>query len=90
MAAGETPVPTASPTEPPPVVAMRQLIAGALVSQVVSVFARLGVADALATGPRDTDEIAGLVGAHGPTLYRLLRALGDVGPSPSRRIGGSL
>lgn len=42
-------------------------------------FAKLGVADTLATGLRDTDEIAELVGAHGPTWYRLLRALGDVG-----------
>jgi hypothetical protein len=33
----------------------------------------------LAEGPRDVEEIAQRVGAHGPTLYRLLRALGDVG-----------
>ncbi len=79
MAARETPVLTVSPTEPPAAVAMRQLIMGTLVSQAVSVFAKLGVADTLAAGPRDTDEIAELVGAHGPTLYRLLRALGDVG-----------
>lgn len=31
MAADETPVPTAFPTEPPPAVAMRQLTTGALV-----------------------------------------------------------
>jgi hypothetical protein len=58
---------------------MRQLIMGTFVSQAVSVFAKLGVADTLATGPRGTKEIAELVGAHGPTLYRLLRALDDVG-----------
>lgn len=60
-------------------VAIRQLIAGAFVSQAISVFARFRVADALAAGPRDVGEIAELVGAHGPTLYRLLRALGDLG-----------
>jgi hypothetical protein len=58
---------------------MRQLTFGALVSQAISVIARFGVADTLAAGPRQVDDIAGLVGAHGPALYRLLRALGDVG-----------
>jgi hypothetical protein len=52
MAAGEAPVPTASPTEPPPAVAMRQLLLGVFVSQAISVFAKLGVANTLATGPR--------------------------------------
>ncbi|MGH3971977.1 MAG: methyltransferase [Pseudonocardiaceae bacterium] len=58
---------------------MRQLTMGALVSQAISVFARLGVADTLAGGPRDAEEIAELVGADSQALYRLLRALGDVG-----------
>lgn len=69
----------AAPAEPSPAVAMRQLTLGALVSQAISVIARLGVADALAAGPRPVEEIADLVGAHGPALYRVLRALGDVG-----------
>lgn len=56
---------------------MRQLTLGALVSQAISVIARLGVADTLAAGPRLV-EIADLVGAHGPTLYRVLRALGGL------------
>ena len=79
MAVDETPIPAGSPTEPPPAVVLHQLTRDALVSQAISVFARLGVADALATGPRDAEEIAELTGAHGPSLYRLLRALGDVG-----------
>ncbi|MBV9162338.1 MAG: hypothetical protein JO281_12465 [Pseudonocardiales bacterium] len=73
------PVPANSSTEPPPAVVLQQLVREALVAQAISVFARLGVADALATGPRDAEEIAEQVNAHGPTLYRLLRALGDVG-----------
>lgn len=64
-------------TEPPPVVSMRQLLLGTFVSQAISVFARLGVADVLAVGPRDTEEIADLVGVHRQALYRLLRVLGD-------------
>jgi hypothetical protein len=31
------------------------------------------------SGPRDAEEIAELTGAHSPTLYRFLRALGEVG-----------
>ncbi|MGH3480384.1 MAG: methyltransferase [Pseudonocardiaceae bacterium] len=79
MAVEETPVLADSPTEPSPAVAMRQLTMGALVSQAISVVARFGVADTLADGPRHVDEIAELVGAHGPALYRLLRVLSDVG-----------
>lgn len=78
MAVGQTSAPGA-PADQPPVVVMRQLTIGALVSQAISVVARLGVADTLASGPRQVEEIAGLVGAHGPALYRLLRALGDFG-----------
>jgi len=64
---------------PPLPLVLYQLTTGTWVSQAISVAARLGVADALAQGPRSNDEIATSVGAHGPTLYRLLRALGDVG-----------
>lgn len=74
MALDETSVPAGSSTEPTPAVVMRQLTMGASVSQAISVFARLGVADALTAGPRDADDIAELVGAHGSALYRLLRA----------------
>jgi O-methyltransferase domain len=79
MAVDETAVPAGAPTESPPAVAILQMAMGVFVSQAISVFARLGVADALAAGPRDAEEIAELIGAHGPALYRLLRALGDVG-----------
>ena len=83
MVVDETPVLggvlAGSPTEPPPAATMIELMMQAHVIQAISVFARLGVADALAAGPRDAEEIAELIGAHGPTLYRLLRPLGDVG-----------
>lgn len=78
MTVDGTSAPTA-PDKPSPAVVMRQLTSGALVSQAISVIARLGVADTLAAGPRPVAEIAEGVGAHGPALYRLLRALGDVG-----------
>jgi hypothetical protein len=79
MAVDETPGLFAPPTEQPPAVAMLQLTMGALVSQAVSVIARLGVADVLAAGPQPVEQIAQRVGAHRSALYRVLRALGDVG-----------
>ncbi len=79
MTVDEIPVPAGSPAESSPAVAMRQLTMGALVSQAISVFARLGVADTLVACPRAAEEIAELVGGHGAALYRLLRVLGDVG-----------
>lgn len=78
MAVDQTPVPADPPTEQRPAAAIRQLTLGTAVSQAISVFARLGVADTLVAGPREAEEIAQLIGAHGSALYRLLRALGDV------------
>jgi hypothetical protein len=71
---------------------MLQLIAGTFVSQAVSVAARLGVADVLSEDPRNVDEIAADVHAHPQTLYRLLRALADVGvfaELPGRRFAST-
>lgn len=34
-----------------------------------------GIADELVNGPKTADELAAVVNAHGPSLYRLLRAL---------------
>jgi hypothetical protein len=48
-------------------------------TQMVYVAARLGIADLLAEGPRDADDLARTVGAHPRSLYRLLRALTHVG-----------
>jgi hypothetical protein len=56
---------------------MMELTTGALLSQAVSVTAALGVAEELAAGPRPVEEVADAVGAHAPTLYRVLRALAD-------------
>lgn len=63
----------------PPFAQLYQLTTGAWVTQAISVAARLGVADAIAAGATDSGEIAEQVGAHPPTLYRLLRALSDHG-----------
>jgi hypothetical protein len=52
---------------------------GFIVSRAIYVAAKLGIADLLTDGPRDVDELAARSGAHPPSLYRFLRALGSVG-----------
>jgi SAM-dependent methyltransferase len=47
--------------------------------QALAVAARLGIADLLRDGPRDVGVLADVTGTHGPTLYRLLRALATIG-----------
>ncbi|WP_099051001.1 methyltransferase [Mycobacterium asiaticum] len=55
--------------------AMQGLILGAWVAQVITAVADLGVADALADGPLQLDELACKVGAESDALRRTLRAL---------------
>jgi hypothetical protein len=67
------------PTDlPPPPVRLIGLTTGAWITQAVSVAAALGIADHLTAGPRSVEQLAEAVGAHGPSLYRVLRALADV------------
>ena len=49
------------------------------VSQMISVAARLSIADLLAAEPRTAQELAALTGTHADRLYRVLRALAGVG-----------
>ena len=68
-----------TPTSPVPAPArILQMATASWMSAAVSAMATLGVADALAAGPRPVDEIASAVGAHAPTLHRLLRACADL------------
>lgn len=55
------------------------MITGYWVSQAVGVAAELGVADLLAEGPRTAEDLATATGTHGPSLFRLLRALAGAG-----------
>ncbi|GAC1401262.1 MAG: methyltransferase [Chloroflexota bacterium] len=54
---------------------MLQLLNAFLPVQALGVVARLGIADELAHGPKSLDHLASVTGAHGPSLYRLLRML---------------
>ena len=58
---------------------MRNLLMSFVLSRALQVAAELGLADALAHGPKDVEALAREVGAHAATLYRLLRALASIG-----------
>ncbi|MFI0943129.1 methyltransferase [Streptomyces sp. NPDC021020] len=63
----------------PPPVTMLEMITAGMVSQAIQVTATLGIADALADGPRTPQEIARTVGASADGVNRLLRALASYG-----------
>jgi len=58
---------------------LARLLVGNQIQQAVYVAAKLGIADHLQDGPRDSAELAELVGAHPDGLRRLLRALAGHG-----------
>ena len=67
---------------PPALPLADQLLAmasGAWVTQMIQVAAELGLADALAAGERDCDDLAASCGANGDALFRLLRGLASLG-----------
>ena len=76
MTAQDKPQP---PADSPLPAALIQLVTGYWVSQAIFVAARLGIADLLKDGPKTSEELAAATGTHGPSLYRLLRALASVG-----------
>ncbi len=63
----------------PPSAALMQMITGFWVSSAIYVAAKLGLADQMAGGSVNADELALSVGAHPGALYRLLRALSSIG-----------
>jgi hypothetical protein len=71
----------------PPQAAMMELIMGGWTAQAITVAADLGVADALAKGPRSPAELAAAVNADADVLARLLRALAGRGIFRQRRDG---
>ena len=62
-----------------PAARLLNLAAGTMVTQAIAVAAHLKVADVLKDGPRSADDVAKVTGAHGRSVYRLLRALASVG-----------
>ncbi len=66
---------------------LMRLSNGYQVSQAIHVVATLGIADLLKDGPRGSEDLAASVGAHPPSLYRLLRALASLGVFQEDREG---
>lgn len=58
---------------------LREMLCGYWTAQAIHVAAKLDVATHLAAGPLTAEALAARIGAHAPTLYRLLRALASVG-----------
>src|SRR5262245_49953187 len=67
------------PQSPPPGEILGQMIFGKVMTQTLSVVARLRIADKIAGGPKSADELAKETNTHGPTLYRVLRCLAGFG-----------
>jgi hypothetical protein len=65
--------------QPPPTMAMMQLLFGKQLTYSLSGVARLGVADHMDGEPRPVEEIAAKAGAHAPSLYRVMRMLASFG-----------
>jgi len=63
----------------PPPVAMMQMLGGFRVARSIYVAAEFGIADLLADGPKSIEELAQATSTHGPSLYRVLRALAGLG-----------
>jgi SAM-dependent methyltransferase len=70
---------SSSPAAPEPGELLGQLIFGKCVSMALSVAAKLRIADKLTDGPKSAAQLATETGTHGPTLYRVLRALAGLG-----------
>src|SRR6266581_1191499 len=68
-----------TPIDPPPFVALFQMVTGYYISQAIYVAAKLGIADRLTDGPHFSDELAHATDVHAPSLHRLLRLLVSAG-----------
>ncbi len=64
---------------PAPLDSFRKLVTGFWASQMIFAAAKLNIADALAKGPMKPEAIAKKVGAHAPSLFRVLRTLASLG-----------
>ena len=63
----------------PPHAQLIQMGTASWVSAVVYAAARLGLADRLATEPKNAAELAGPMRMHAPSLHRLMRTLAGLG-----------
>ena len=65
----------------------RRYLNGYQDTALLYVAAKLGLADLLAEGPKTSEELAAMTGAHAPSLHRILRGLVIVGMCFEERRG---
>ena len=70
---------TPTPQDTPPQMAMLQMTSGYWISQSIYAAAKLGIADLLKDGAKSCDELANSTGTNARSLYRVMRALAQVG-----------
>jgi len=63
----------------PPATLLKEAIMGFRTTQLISVAAKMNLAEYLKDGPKTTEQLAESVNAHPGSLARLLRALSDIG-----------
>jgi hypothetical protein len=83
---------TATAKEIPPPLQMLQLMSGFWIARCIYVLAKLGLADLITAEPKTADELAAATNTHGPSLFRVLRALASVGvitQDDRNRFGGT-
>jgi SAM-dependent methyltransferase len=71
--------PKIAPEAQPPSAVMTQMILSFMVSQAISVAAKLGIADLLGEKPKTSAELAAETNVDARSLHRVLRALSSVG-----------
>ena len=71
----------------PPEMAMLQMTSGYWISQSIYAAAKLGIPDLLKDGPKSCEELASATGTQARALYRVLRALAQVGVFAEKQEG---
>jgi O-methyltransferase/methyltransferase family protein len=67
--------------------ALRDLVNGYRVTQLLYIAAKLEIADLLREGPKTSDELARATGVQGRALYRVMRALASIGVFSENEVG---
>src|SRR5262245_60787398 len=75
------------PSGLPPQFVLYQLASGHYFSHALHLAAKLGIAELLADGPRDSQKLADATATHAPSLRRVLRLLVTAGVFEERRDG---
>ncbi len=74
-------------TDMPPEMAMLQMTSGYWISQSIYAAAKLGIPDLLKSGPKSCEELASSTGTKARSLYRVMRALAQVGVFAEKQEG---